>query len=286
MLYTLIALTACAVVCLVLSSGKYKSYAQLLDKKEYPAWQFIHMGLFILELSGHAFNTTYDRWLLSQITELWGSKDSRSRLRLHWAGKLVYTVASVLAVLFVGCFSRIDGAYLLFSAGVAGGAFILPDRGLSSKVRTRRRLIQADFPGFLTKLALLINAGMTVTRAWEKVAVEGNSERPLYKELESSVKEIKSGCPEHRAYEYFARRCRLPEITRTISVLLQNLRKGNSELVSILRVLSSECWEVRKSTARKLGEEASTRMLLPLVLMFLAILLIVATPAVIALRGF
>lgn len=59
----------------------------------------------------------------------------------------------------------------------------------------------------------------------------------------------------------------------------------SAELVPLLRVFAMECWELRKNTARRLGEEASTKMLLPLMLMFLAILLIVGTPAVLALRN-
>jgi tight adherence protein C len=49
--------------------------------------------------------------------------------------------------------------------------------------------------------------------------------------------------------------------------------------------MANECWETRKNITRKLGEEASTKMILPLMLMFGAILLIVATPAVLALQG-
>jgi len=42
------------------------------------------------------------------------------------------------------------------------------DRELSGKVNRRRLSIQLDFPDFLNKVILLVNAGMTVSRAWEK----------------------------------------------------------------------------------------------------------------------
>jgi len=68
-------------------------------------------------------------------------------------------------------------------------------------------------------------------------------------------------------------------------VLLQNVRKGNAELVSILRVHANECWEMRKNAAKKLGEEASSKMLLPMAIMLVSILMIVAAPAMLALQG-
>jgi tight adherence protein C len=168
---------------------------------------------------------------------------------------------------------------------LALGAAYLPDRELMNKVKKRRAAIQKDFPDFINKLALLINAGLTVQKAWEKAALCPSRNSPLYKELNTAVLDIKAGKPEHRAYEEFAKRCRTPEITRFVSVMLQNIRKGNSELVPILRVFSAECWEMRKNNARRYGEEASTRMLLPMMLMFLAVLLIVGMPAVLSLRG-
>jgi len=43
------------------------------------------------------------------------------------------------------------------------------DRELSGKVNRRRLSIQLDFPDFLNKVILLVNAGMTVSRAWENL---------------------------------------------------------------------------------------------------------------------
>jgi tight adherence protein C len=162
--------------------------------------------------------------------------------------------------------------------------FYISDRELFEKVKKRRLAIQLDFPDFVNKLTLLINAGMTVSKAWERTSA-GERQSPLYMELASSVQNIRSGMAEHKAYEEFAKRCHVPVITRFITVILQNIRKGNAELVPILRVFSNECWEIRKNTAKKYGEEASTKMLLPMMLMFIAILLIVGMPAVLALKG-
>ena len=137
----------------------------------------------------------------------------------------------------------------------------------------------------MNKLTLLINAGMTVTRAWEKIVSDSKKDSVLYRELSLTVADIQAGKAELYAYEDFAKRCRIPEITKFVSVAVQNMKKGNTELVSILRLQAAECWEMRKRTAKRLGEEMSTKLLFPMMLMFLAILIIVATPAIFAMQG-
>ncbi len=63
--------------------------------------------------------------------------------------------------------------------------------------------------------------------------------------------EIKAGKPEGVAYEEFARRCHVKEITKFVSVIVMNLRRGGSEVVPVLQAQGNECWEMRKNAARR-----------------------------------
>jgi tight adherence protein C len=121
---------------------------------------------------------------------------------------------------------------------------------------------------------------MTVPRAWEKIVSDRKNLTPLYEELNKTYLEIKNGKPEMTAYEDFAKRCRVKEITKFIAAIIQNLRKGNGELVTLLKLQSNECWQLRKNLARRLGEEASTKLVLPLMIMFVGILIIVILPEI------
>jgi Flp pilus assembly protein TadB len=176
--------------------------------------------------------------------------------------------------------------YIIFALVAGAAAIFLQEHEITNRVAVRHRKLQYEFPVFLTKLLLLINAGMTINKAWEKIVSESSTNTPLYKELNSTVMEIKGGIPEYQAYERFAQRCRVPEISKFASIIIQNLRKGNSELVQLLKIQSMECWEARKNLAKRLGEEASTKLLLPMVLMLLGILIIVSTPALLAINSF
>lgn len=174
---------------------------------------------------------------------------------------------------------------VVFGLALIIGVTFAFDSDIKKKIEKRRLLLRLDFPDFLNKLVLLLNAGMTFSKAWEKAYIEEKKDRPIYQEIYTVIMEIKAGKPEAQAYDDFAIRCRIPEISKFISIAQQNLRKGNSDMARVLRLQAMECWEVRKNAAKRLGEEASTRMLLPLMIMLIAILAIVATPAVLAING-
>lgn len=285
MIVLLVILIIVFTVLYVLSKDKYGQYIMPVDKKRYPLKQLLCIGLYVLDIINFKYDTKYNRKLLTKISEISGAKYSYYYLQIHWANKIVYLFIGILMISFVGTGSQIDAGFAVFGFALLGGIFYFSDNELDQRIKKRRMIIRTDFPDFLNRLILLINAGMTISKAWEKVVMDNKKESILYEELRLVLTDIKGGMPEHRAYENFAKRCRTPEVTRVVSVILQNLRKGSSDIVSLLRIYANDCWEMRKSTARKLGEEASTKMLLPMMLMFFAILLIVATPAVLALRG-
>ena len=227
----------------------------------------------------------YDRKVKMNIVECYGKRGSDIRFVLHQSTKLTYFGLAAVFCLMVGAASTVDAGYLVFCCALLAGAFLAPDSRLAGLAKKRRLEIMLDFPDFLVQLALLVNAGMNVTGAWEKVSGGADRKRALGRELELASQEIRSGKSESKAYEDFAKRCRMPEVTRVVSVLLQNMKRGNAELVSILRVHANECWEMRKNAAKKLGEEASSKMLLPMAIMLVSILMIAAAPAILALQG-
>lgn len=284
--FFLILLTIEALLYL-LSRGRVKEFFKELDKKNYPLSEtFMPMGHFLLALIGYKYSSTYDNKAFSKLAELYDFRQGRFFLQIHWAKKM----GNLLLGLLIGSFlllayGETDMALLIFVVFISIVLFLLPDFELNKALEKRHLQLRLDFPDFINKLILLINAGMTINRAWERVASASHKETPLYEEVTRASLEVKGGKSEGEVYEEFARRCRIPEISRFITVILQNLRKGNAEMVAVLRVQASECWEMRKHTAKRLGEEASTKLLLPLMLMFLAILIIVGTPALLALSN-
>ena len=247
--------------------------------------KLIALPACLLKTFKYAARFSYDRKMKVHIIEYYGKNDSDIRFLLHQATKIAYVALAVEFCLLIGSGSARDAGYFMLCAISVAAAYMLPDSRLNAAIKKRKLDIMLDFPDFLVKLTLLINAGMNVSKAWEKVSESSDKTRALGRELDMALLEIRSGKSESKAYEDFAKRCRIQEVTRVVSVLLQNIKKGNAELVSILRVHANECWEMRKNAAKKLGEEASSKMLLPMAIMLLSILLIVTTPAILALQG-
>ena len=128
----------------------------------------------------------------------------------------------------------------------------------------------------LSKLTLLVNSGMVLRDAWKRVSVTGD--RALYQEMQNTSLEIENGIMETDAYRNFAERCNVKEIRKFASLIIQNLKKGNEELAYFLKDLSDEMWEVKKNEVKQKGEKANSRLLLPMMLIFIGILIMILVP--------
>ena len=70
------------------------------------------------------------------------------------------------------------------------------------------------------------------------------------------------------------------EMRRFVSVILQNMHRGGSDVLTALREIGKELWSARKAAARRVAEETSTKLLFPMVLMLIAVIILAIAPAV------
>jgi len=158
---------------------------------------------------------------------------------------------------------------------------IRPYISASREIEKRRRLIIMELPIMMSKLMLLVGAGETVQGALVR-CLDGKQpdNHPLYKEWRGAMDALRNGHPFHMALERFNRRCAVQEASVFTTVLLLNYRKGGEHFVLALRELSYSLWEKRKAAARARGEEASSKLVFPLVGILLVLMVLVAAPAV------
>ena len=90
---------------------------------------------------------------------------------------------------------------------------------------------------------------------------------------------MQCGIPEGQAIEEFGKRCQLQSYLKLSSLLEQNRRTGTKNLTKLLEQEMNGAWEQQKSMARRLGEEAGTKLLLPLMLMLVVVMVIIMVPA-------
>ena len=77
----------------------------------------------------------------------------------------------------------------------------------------------------------------------------------------------------------FSKRIALKPYGKLISLIEQNRKNGSKDLSRQLHMEMEEAFYVRKHMAKRLGEEAGTKLLLPLILQLFVIMLMILYPA-------
>ncbi len=90
---------------------------------------------------------------------------------------------------------------------------------------------------------------------------------------------IRNGRPEGQAYTEFGRRCGTYPYIKFGNILEQNLKQGIAGISRALEREMTDALEARKNLALKRGEEAQTKLLLPMFLMLGIVLVILLVPA-------
>lgn len=180
--------------------------------------------------------------------------------------------------------SRAAGLFVLGIVG-AGAVFTLDRQKQRQRAKERKSQLIMEYPKLVSQLVLFMGAGMTVRRAWFKIAQAYERQRgregikAAYEEMSYTMHELQSGISEGECYERFGSRCNLSSYRKLGALLSQNLRKGNKGLHDLLRRETIDAFEDRKKRARKLGEEAGTKLLCPMMLMLAVVLVVIVVPA-------
>ena len=147
--------------------------------------------------------------------------------------------------------------------------------------------MQRDYPDIIQKMILYLKAGLSIRMSVEKLAADYmkrkeaslTETRWAYEELVKTCRELKGGIYEKDAYERLGRRCGLAEYKVLSVLLVQNLKKGNQSILELLEREAVSAGEDRLRRARIQGEEASTKLLLPMILQLIVVLIILMVPA-------
>ena len=158
---------------------------------------------------------------------------------------------------------------------------------MNLKRKERENSLQMDYSELVSKLVVYLGAGLSLRNAFSEISKHYNylvencslENHPLYEELHCLLNQLKSNVGEGKAYLAFATRLSLRPYNKLISLIEQNRKNGSKHLRLQLQVEMQEAFEMRKSTAKRLGEEAGTKLLLPLFMQLLIIMMIIIYPA-------
>lgn len=164
------------------------------------------------------------------------------------------------------------------------------DKNLEKKLEQREMQLMADYPELINKFTLLLGAGLTIKGAWGKVAMEYQNKRRkgtsrkryAYEEWLFTWFRLSNGLSESVAFEQFGRRIGLLPYLKFSSLLVQNLKKGSDRVLELLEYEAIEAFEERKEVAKRLGEEAGTKLIFPMMIMLIIVLGVIVVPAFLA----
>lgn len=146
--------------------------------------------------------------------------------------------------------------------------------------------IEEELPVFLNKLVLLMNAGLVLSAAFEKIVNDYNAyiysnKSYFYSQLvDISTKVNETNASTVEELKRFAERSKNREFMRITNVISDNINKG-TELVNVLQIESGFLWFQRKKRAEEKGRIAETKLTLPLALQLLVLIMITLAPAII-----
>lgn len=156
-------------------------------------------------------------------------------------------------------------------------------------IKKRISEMEWDYPDIVNQLALLLGAGMTMRQAWNRMATQYSFKREaemikprlVYEAILRMNRRLAEGESERKAYQQFEEEIEAPCYRKLMRVLLGNLEKGTQGICIRLQEESRQAFEQRILQAKKRGEEASTKMLFPLMLMLMMVMGIIIVPAII-----
>lgn len=153
----------------------------------------------------------------------------------------------------------------------------------------RKKEMEYVYSDVVNQLCLLLESGMTMRQAWQRIAVQYSQkkrqkfveENPVYEAILHMSRRLSEGESERVVYEAFAQEVDIPSYRRLMRSLISNLEKGSSGLCNYLEEEEQRAYSEKILLAKKLGEEASTKMLMPLMLMMVLVMAVVIAPAMI-----
>lgn len=216
-----------------------------------------------------------------KMISLYGMRHALQHTRIYMAQLLSTVLVCLLGTFIFTMLANADFTIFLVGMIITVMVPYVMISQLATAEKERKDKILLELPEVVNKMILLINAGETVQRALLRcVTTTKDPNSPLIVELTEAVNKMVSNEPFHQVLNDLSKKCGIQEISLFTTTILLNYRKGGNDLIIALRELSHELWEKRKAISRTKGEEASSKLVFPLVLIFIAVMIIVGYPAI------
>lgn len=181
------------------------------------------------------------------------------------------------AVLLVADIKIIFSPLLTIAVAVLGAYDIRKD------AQIRREDLMSDMPLFLCLIHTLLEAGLQLPKSIAICSYAFKSSNGLSSEIRNLRAMMLSGMTASDSIEKLSLRIQIPEAQSALLLVARYGRLGTNEVLGLLSLQASACWNLCRNAARKKQERESLGLLLPMTLDFVSVLLVATTPAIISL---
>ena len=224
-----------------------------------------------------------------ELNRLIGQKEKKSRVEEYLELPMVFQGKSIQWI------EKKENSYfwvVLFPFIAVFAVIWGMDTDVHKQYKERNRQLLLEYSEFVSKLQLLIGAGMSLRNAFIRLGIDyqkrratGGKKRFVYEEVMMTVRKLENGTSEEETYDYFAKRCNLSCYRKLVSIIIQNQKKGMEGLKESLSTERRNAFDERKQEAARLGEEAGTKLLFPMMMMMGVVLMIIVIPAYFSFGG-
>ena len=213
----------------------------------------------------------------SKTIRLPGELSDGSKVSWKAVGKRDYTVFFLIPLIYAGLIAFVIRA---------------PKDRLKTETEKRKQSILKGLPRFCNQLFLMMNAGLILSDAFEKITdsyalrlcdddVETTNDY-----FESELVRIRRDDPGHRSstaslIHEFAVKNDVKEMIRIATILTENEKRGSDVIESLSRE-SRYLWDERKVIAREKGKMIDSKMSYPLGILLILLIVITMAPAMLA----
>lgn len=155
---------------------------------------------------------------------------------------------------------------------------------IEAKKKKRIREAKEAYQEFMTRLSLLMAAGLSSRYAWKRLTEDyirryGSNGHVLAKELFVTESELENGRSETSAYEAFGERLGIVSYQRLASLLAQHVAKGVQGMQQQLLNEAREVLAQEREQIKVRGEETGTKLLVPTMGLLVLVFAILLVPA-------
>ncbi len=191
---------------------------------------------------------------------------------------LRFTSPDYLTPLYAGTAGRV-----IMLGALLAMAFAFYYSGKLSKVIFAQTL-ESCLPEFMSRISLLLNSGMVLQTAFERMAGEENAaDNLLMTEFKKLYEEAElENVPVIVKFREYARKSGSRELLRFAGILTANIDKG-TELTEKLEREAEFMWHSSKKQIEEKSRLAETKMAFPMSMMLVTLILITISPAMMTL---